>query len=189
MQGQPGQSGQPGSQGSERAQGNQAGGVPDSRLGVGGATSPAWRGGMAGTFTGRYRGDARNPGSLLPPGAISPLTPEEQREMDERARQLRGDAADLRKLLSEDPEFEKMVRDLAQSMQNLDWRNFPGNPEELERLRARLVDQWKELELRLSRQLQLDKSDAVRLAGQERVPERYRSILEEYYRSLSRSQR
>ena len=119
----------------------------------------------------------------------APLSREEQRQLDRQYRQLTQEASDLRQLLSEDPEFESMVEELIVAMQNLDRGRFPGNPGELERLRAGLIDSWKELELSLSRQLQMDKSGAVRLSGLERIPERYRSILEEYYRSISRGER
>jgi len=74
-------------------------------------------------------------------------------------------------------------------MRNLDPSRFVGNPEQLDRLRADLIERWKELELRLSRQLQLDRPDAVRTASQERVSEKYRALVEEYYRSLSRTKR
>ncbi len=117
------------------------------------------------------------------------MSPQEQRQIDRQYRELIQEASDLRQLLSEDPEFDDLVQDLVDSMQNLDRGSFPGNPRELERLRAGLINRWKELELRLSRQLQLDKSGAVRLSGLERIPERYRSILEEYYRSISRGER
>ena len=73
-------------------------------------------------------------------------------------------------------------------MQDLDPRRIPG-PRELETLRGELVERWKELELRLRRQLQLDQPEAARVASQERVPERYRIMVEEYYRSISREKK
>jgi hypothetical protein len=79
-----------------------------------------------------------------------------------------------------------MVMDLIRSMQQMDAKNFSGNPAELEKMRNELTDQWKELELKLRREMQLGEPEAVRLAGQERVPEKYRTLVEEYYRSLSR---
>lgn len=86
----------------------------------------------------------------------------------------------MRSLVSDDPELEKLARDLVAAMEK-------GGARSLDQLAQGLIDRWKEMELRLNRRLQGEKSDPVRLAGQERVPERYRAILEEYYRSLSKS--
>jgi hypothetical protein len=102
---------------------------------------------------------------------------------------LRQEAGQLRGLVPPDSEFGKTVQELVRSMQALDWERFQGNLEQMERLRAELTEQWKELELRLRRELDLEGPDTVRLATQERVPEQYRAIVEEYYRSLSRTRR
>ena len=118
-----------------------------------------------------------------------PLTPEQRAQLDRQYRELRQEAGELRELLSQDPEFGRMVQDLVRSMQNLDAQRFQGNPEQLERLRAELTEQWKDFELRLRRELDMEQPETVRLANQERVPEKYRSIVEEYYRSLSRTPR
>ena len=179
---------QRGEAGSQAGRGDQTGGDRRGSLGFGNP-SATWRDGLAGTRAGRYRGESWNPGVDQPWARLAPLTPEEQRQLDQRYRELAKEASGLRQLVSEDPEFERLVRELVGSMQALDSGRFPGNPAELERLRAELLDRWRELELRLSRHLQVDKSGAVRLTGLERIPERYRSILEEYYRSISRSKR
>ncbi|OFW11862.1 MAG: hypothetical protein A3H27_16680 [Acidobacteria bacterium RIFCSPLOWO2_02_FULL_59_13] len=146
-------------------------------------------GGAAGRFTGQYTGEAWNRGGIAPLVPGTPLTLEEQRQLEEQYRPLLQEAGDLRAMLADEPEFERLARDLVRSMQNLDADRFAGNPEQLERMRAQLVERWKDLELSLGRLLNQDKSDSVRLANQERVSEKYRSILEEYYRALSRSQR
>ncbi|MCZ6751213.1 MAG: hypothetical protein O7E51_05205 [Acidobacteria bacterium] len=182
--------GQQGSQGSQ-GQGSQARGGQQAGEGSTGRADGSPLGGRrdsrsrAAGGAGRYRGgeEAWNRGDYRP------WSPQEQRQLDRRYQQLTQQASELSRLFSEDPEFDDMVRELVGSMRNLDRGRFPGNPGELERLRAGLIDRWKELELRLSRQLQLDKSGAVRLSGLERIPERYRPILEEYYRSISRGER
>ena len=197
---QRGSPGRPGNRDGQRGeQGSQAGGNQPSGAGSAGRAGGGPYGGQrdgrtGGLPPGRYRGEAWNPGNNRPwsPEEMSrraPLSREEQRQLDRQYRQLTQQASDLRQLLSEDPEFKNMVEGLIVAMQNLDRERFPGNPEELDRLRADLIGDWKELELHLSRQLQIDKSGAVRLSGLERIPERYRSILEEYYRSISRGER
>ena len=92
-------------------------------------------------------------------------------------------------MVSDDKELGKLAQELVGAMENLNGRKGAGMPQDLDRLASSLIDQWKEMEWRLNRRLQGDKFDPVRLANQERVPERYRAILEEYYRSLSRGSR
>ncbi|MBI4458688.1 MAG: hypothetical protein HY648_01350 [Acidobacteria bacterium] len=187
--GQQGQQGQQAGQGQSGAGSENQGGQGSQQAGswtAPGTPSDTQRGGFAGRWTGQYRGDARNFGDMRPG---TPLSPEELRQLDEQYRNLARDAADLRGLLAEYEQFSNLAQELAQAMRNLDSSRFPGNPELLDRMRADLIERWKELELRLSRQLQLDRPDAVRMAGQERVSDQYRSIVEEYYRSLSRTKR
>ena len=119
------------------------------------------------------------------PTDLRPLTEEERRGLAAQYAQLSQEASDLRGLLADEQEFARMVQELTRAMRDLDPSRIPG-PRELETLRAELVEQWKELELRLRRQLQMDQPEAARVASQERVPERYRSMVEEYYRAISR---
>ena len=116
---------------------------------------------------------------------MRPLSEEERRALAEQYAQLAREAGELRGLLSEEQELARMAGELTRAMNGLDPRAIPG-PRELETLRSELVEQWKELELRLRRQLDMDQPEAARIASQERVPERYRSMVEEYYRSISR---
>ena len=139
-------------------------------------------GGLAGTYTGRNGGDDYNRGDYQP----GEFSPEQMREAERQIGELSRESLELRGLLADDEAFGRMVSDLIRSMQELDAKNFTGNPAELERLRSELTEKWKELELKLRREMQLGEPEAVRLAGQERVPEKYRSLVEEYYRSLSR---
>jgi len=122
------------------------------------------------------------------PAIPTPLTAEDQRLLDEQYRGLSKEAADLRGLLAEEPELAKLAQELARAMQDLDPRKIPS-AEELAQRSSEMAERWKELELRLRRQLQLDQPEASRVASQERVPERYRSMVEEYYRSISREKK
>jgi DNA repair exonuclease SbcCD ATPase subunit len=144
------------------------------------------RNGLAGTWSGRP-GDASNQGGYIPIPPDRPLTPEERRAIGEQYAELQQEATGIRELLGENADLDRMVQDLVRSMNNLDWARFQGNPALLEQMRAELTDRWKDLELRLRRELQMEEPDSVRLANQERVPERYRAIVEEYYRSISKS--
>ena len=107
------------------------------------------------------------------------LTPEEMRQLDQQYQQLTREASGMRSLVSDDAGLGKLAGELISAME----RSGAAS------MSAGLIDRWKDLELRLNRMVDGNKSDPVRLAGQERVPERYRAILEEYYRSLSRTTR
>jgi hypothetical protein len=189
QQGQQEQQAAGGQQGNGGQQGGNASGQPQSgnqlSSGWGGSRADGIRNGFAGT-SGTTNGGAWNPGGYWP---LGPLTPEQQAELEHRTAELRQEAGQLRGLVPPDSEFGKTVQELVRSMQALDWERFQGNLEQMERLRAELTEQWKELELRLRRELDLEGPDTVRLATQERVPEQYRAIVEEYYRSLSRTRR
>jgi hypothetical protein len=159
--------------------GSQGGGMQGGVAGPGGQRGNGYAGGWGGLY-----GDGRNFGGLNP-NDMRPLTEEERRALAEQYAQLMQEAGELRGLLSEEQEFARMAQDLVAAMRGLDMRQIPG-PRELDTLRSELVEQWKELELRLRRQLQMDQPEAARVASQERVPERYRSMVEEYYRAISR---
>jgi hypothetical protein len=188
QQGQPGQGqqGQGGQGNSQSAQGSQQGGGPN-----GGGRNPngGYSGGLAGGPTGRNNGNAWNNGGYNPQFPNRPLTAEEQRGLDQQFGDLQREAAGLRGLLSDDQDFARMAQDLVRAMQNLDAGRYQRDPQQLENLRSELTDRWKDLELRLRRELQMEEPDAVRLATQERVPEKYRAIVEEYYRSISKSKK
>ena len=120
----------------------------------------------------------------LPGGNGSPMTPEQARQLGQDIQDLARQAGGMRSLLGNEPELGKLAQELGNAMQKLDGAK---GDRKIDDLAASLIDRWKELELRLSRKLDGEKNDPVRLSGQERVPEKYRSILEEYYRSLSKT--
>jgi len=165
--GQPGQSGQPGEEGSMAA---------GSPAGTQGGASSSVSGG--GNFSGR---------PFAPGSNSAPFTPEEARAWSEQLHALGRQAAGLLPLLSDEPALGKLARDLVAAMENTPGGGFGSRPGD--NLGQNLIDRWKEMEMLLGRRLQGDKTDPVRIAGQEPVPEKYRAIVEEYYRSLSRSQR
>jgi hypothetical protein len=61
-----------------------------------------------------------------------------------------------------------------------------NDPEELERLRASVVEGLKEFEFGLRRQLGAADKEGPVLGGSEDVPQAYRDLVNEYFRSLSR---
>jgi hypothetical protein len=61
-----------------------------------------------------------------------------------------------------------------------------NDPEELERLRAAVLEGMKEFEFGLRRQLGAAERAGPVLGGNDDVPQAYRDLVNEYFRSLSR---
>ena len=57
---------------------------------------------------------------------------------------------------------------------------------EVLRLQSQILEGMKQVEFRLRRELQGEEGDQVFLSGSDEVPEGYRELVEEYYRSLAR---
>ncbi len=120
------------------------------------------------------------------PGRMGePLTEEEirqfQREFQERAR----DATELRDQLREQgqdvTELDNALRALAELQQAETYEDLP----QVAILQQTIRESLGRLEFTLRRQVQGDDAPAA-LSGTEAVPERFRSLVEEYYRRLAR---
>jgi hypothetical protein len=74
-------------------------------------------------------------------------------------------------------------------MQAFDANQTYLNPRGLEDLQASVVEELKQFEYRLRRELEGVGKEELFLAGSDQVPEGYRKLVEEYYRALSKSQR
>ncbi len=72
-------------------------------------------------------------------------------------------------------------------MSKLNPQNFPNNDEMLERIRASVLDGWRQVELQLSRKL--DDATTVHLPAREDIPDSYRKEVEQYYRSLAQREK
>lgn len=175
--GEPGDSGQAGAAGQEGRAG-QAGGQrqgQEGQAGSGGSgdagTAPRDVDGLSGG--GATRGDPR------------PLTPEEirqfQREFQERSR----DATELRDQLREQGqdvgELDRALDALRRLQQEQTYQDLP----QVAVLQQTLRESLGRLEFTLRRQVRGDGEPAA-LTGAEAVPERFRGLVEEYYRRLAR---
>jgi hypothetical protein len=121
------------------------------------------------------RAAAREPG---------PLTPEALRELEREYRQGLPLARDLERDLRGDPDFARRARELVEALSKLDASRFPGDPAELERLRASILDGLRQVELELAHRLNPGPAD-LRLPPHEDIPDAYRRQVEQYYRSLA----
>jgi hypothetical protein len=193
QQGQAAQGRQAGQQGGAGARNPQAGdaGQPDS-----GQPDSGQRGGRANYFGGRRESSGGMPEGAWNPGITrpwdsraaarepGPLTPEALRELEREYRQGLPLARDLERELRGDPDFARRARELVEALSKLDASRFPGDPAELERLRASILDGLRQVELELAHRLNPGPAD-LRLPPHEDIPDAYRRQVEQYYRSLA----
>ena len=78
------------------------------------------------------------------------------------------------------------LRELIQSFQDLQRDEIYGDPAALTDLSEEMVDQLKRLEFSLRREVEGEADRRATLNGADEVPDGYRRLVEEYYRSLAR---
>ncbi|MEJ2539417.1 MAG: hypothetical protein P8188_05525 [Gemmatimonadota bacterium] len=197
-QGEPGAAGEPsegrpGEAGAERPQGDPQGQQAGAGNG-GGAGEQAQQGGRGGGRSGDAAGE---PGTVegLPGGGATrgdprsgfdgPLTDEEirqfQREFQERAR----DAAELREQLREGGQDVSELDAALRAIRDLQDRETYDDLPQVAILQQTIRESLGRLEFSLRRQVQGEEAPAA-LSGSEAVPERFRDLVEEYYRRLAR---
>ena len=174
QQGQQAQQGQSGQQGGQPGQGDNPGsqaGRADGQPGVGNT--------YGGVLGGYGWGDRRPGTTVWEPGDIRQWS----REYTQRA----GEMESLRRLLDEE-QFE--VGDLDQIIQRMreldDLRRYQ-DPETIATLQAFVLEELKRFEYRLRREI-TEENEELFLAGNEEMPDSFRDLVEEYFRSLSETQ-
>jgi hypothetical protein len=166
QQGQQGQAGQQGQQGQEGqgGQSGQAGGGNGDSFG-GFNDDGGWGNARPGNFSGddvrQFRGEARRYGQ----------------DLEALRRSLRGEGVDTRDL-------DEILRRL----KALDDDRVYRDVQELARLQAAVSDGLRRFEFGLRRQLDGEAKDVL-LSGSDDVPAEFKTMVEEYYRSLARQQR
>jgi hypothetical protein len=179
-QGQQGQSG--GRPGSQQGQGQQASAGADSQ---GGTPS----GGRAGgdNFAGGTFGDPR--GGYGYGGWDGTwrgyLSPEDVRQFRGEVRQWLNEAADLRRRLTAENVDPKDLDEILRRLRQLDDDRIYRDASELQRLQTFVTDGMKRFEYSLRRQTE-QKDKEVVLSGADEVPDAFRPLVEQYYRSLSK---
>jgi hypothetical protein len=169
-----GQQGQGGQQGDR--QGQQQGGqggqnqgdrTQQGRGGNGDTTGPPQFGGGGGD---------RRPGS-------GPMSPEDARQFRAEIRQLTTTAEQLRRGVGK--EDQAAVADVLKKLRALDSDQVFKDPAQFQRLHAQAADAVKRFEFNLRRRMEL-KGNEVLLSGDGDVPEEFRKLVEQYYKSLSK---
>jgi hypothetical protein len=149
----------------------EAGSQADGRGGVGDTIGP-WRDDGGGW------GDRR-------PGRLSR---EDVRQFRGEIRQWTNEAQQLRRLLREQQIDPKDLDALLRALRALDDDRVYQDVEELQRLQAFVSEGLKRFEYGLRRRLEAGGNEAV-LSGSDEVPEQFRKLVEQYYRSLAKAPR
>jgi len=137
--------------------------------------------------SGRGRGHAAvNFGDReLPPPTT--LTPREARQFEKEFQHRLGEARDLGRSLAGDTDLAAQVKNMVKRMEQMKSLRFLHDPQELERLRRRVIEGLRQLEFDLSRKVrQLGGTDPIHLVKDEEAPPTYRKQVEDYFKALAR---
>jgi hypothetical protein len=165
--GQQGQGGQQGQQG--QGQQGQAGG--NGRLGQ-----------MANGGGRPFGNIGNNPAINAPLGDL--------RQLRDRAGQLSADAQALRRQLQASGGRRQdlaAMDDVIRALRELDRQGMKADPRELAELSTAALDKLRKLEFELRKRTDTT-SDALYLSGADDAPPQYRSLIDEYYRALSKGE-
>jgi hypothetical protein len=121
-------------------------------------------------------------------GAATPETGPTPADREKNFDQGLAELQNVRKAVADDPVAKGQVDELIRSMQQLDPRRFPGNPEVVDQLFAEVRSGVDRLELQLGHDPAEDTRSVVRNAESLPVPEGYQDAVAEYYRRLSKGQ-
>ena len=207
QQGQNGQGGRGGQQGGQQqaqnGQGGRGGGQQNAQNGPGGARNGQagpQRGTNGGGFVnGPLRGgggsqDANlnvDTGGQTYSSTRNPEAPQTGPNPADRQRAIDQGLSELSQLRQEakgDTAAQKQIDQLQQEMQKLDPSRFPGNPQMVEELHAKVLSDVDKLELQLRRDPNQPQAGQVRTATPASVPPGYADAVAEYYRRLGKGQ-
>ncbi|HLE19900.1 MAG TPA: DUF4175 family protein, partial [Vicinamibacteria bacterium] len=180
QQGQQGQQGQEGQQGQQGAEGSS-----------GGQEGQQAEGGQTGQSSGRslnspgFVGPGREGGGFQPGTYTSEDIRQLRREFRERVQEAQDLRSELQRQGLETPDLQSII----ERMQAFDSSQIFQNPRGVEELQASVVEELKQFEYWLRRELEGIGNEDLFLSGSDEVPAGYRKLVEEYYRSLSTSQR
>jgi outer membrane murein-binding lipoprotein Lpp len=160
-------------QGNQSRQGGQGGRNDGSRTNDG-------RGGDGDTAGGWQYGDGS--GDRRPGGRFNP---EDVRQFRGEIRQWTREAEQLRRMLQGAKIDPRELDDILRNLRALDDDRVYKDVEELARLQSQVNEGLKRFEYGLRRRLE-GNANQVLLSGSDEVPEQFRKLVEQYYRSLSK---
>lgn len=181
----------------DKAQGERAQGSGDNAQGRGGEQGQ--QGGQGGRNTGERTQDGRGgqgdtfgtmrqdawggDGDRRPNGRLSP---DDVRQFRGEARQYSQEAQQLRRLLQGQNIDAKELEQILRGLRALEDDRVYQDVSELQRLQQSVAEGLKRFEFSLRRQSEL-KGNEVFLSGSDDVPEEFRKLVEQYYKSLSKA--
>ncbi len=115
------------------------------------------------------------------------LTPEDIRQFRGEYRERAREMADLREQLTDAGVGVEELDDVIRAMRALDDRRVYDDMEEIIRLQTQILEGVKRFEFGLRRVAGEGDAERLLLSGSDEVPQGFRQLIEEYYRSLSRS--
>ena len=178
QQGQPGQ-GQQGQQGQgqqgQQGQGGQRGQRGGDQRGGGGGDGWVGDDRVGSPYGGATRGDPRR------------LSPEEIRQYRSEFGQRADQVRDLRNQLRESGRPVEDLQAVLEAMERLQAEDVYADPSQLANLHEDILNQLKRLEFGLRRDVEGEADRRATLTGSDEVPDGYRRLVEEYYRTLARS--
>jgi hypothetical protein len=113
------------------------------------------------------------------------LTPEDARQLRGEARQWENEVRDLRGMLRGNEFDPKQLDEVLRQLRQLQDERVYADPRELLRLQSLVTEQLKRVAFTLRREV--DDQNSVAVSGSDEVPEQFRPLVEQYYRSLARS--
>jgi hypothetical protein len=121
-------------------------------------------------------------------GAIGPrgVSSDDARQLRNEVRQRLAEAQALRQQLSRDGRDVSQLDEVIRGLRALGGDEVWGDGENLRRLQAAVVDNLKQYEFGLRREVLGAERERLFLSGTDEVPEGFRKLVEEYYRALSR---
>lgn len=182
---QRGQAGQQGQQGQDGQQGQQGEGQQGGQGGTN--NGDRTQGGRLGNgdTSGRF-GDNGGYGDRRPgPYDGGRFDPNDVRQFRGEARQFASDAQQLRRMIQGQGVDARALDDVLRNLRALDDDRVYQDAATLERLQSAVAEGLKRFEFNLRRQAEL-KGNEVFLSGGDDVPEEYRKLVDQYYKSLSK---
>jgi hypothetical protein len=142
-------------------------------------------GGRGGNIDGGWNTGDNQYGARATAPLVAGVTPaDREKNFDQGLTDLQT----VRRAVGDDPEAKRQLDALVRSMEHLDPRRFPGNPQVVDQLFAEVRSEVDRLELQLGRDPAAADRGVVRNADSLAVPEGYQEAVAEYYRRLSKGQ-
>ena len=134
------------------------------------------RASIGGLGDGGWNGSDRSPGRL---------SPDDIRQFRGEARRWAQEGQALRNMLREQNIDPKELDEIMKRLRELDSERVYQDVRELERLQTFVAEGMKRFEYGLRRKVG-DETDRALVNGSDEVPAEFKSLVEEYYRSLSK---